>query len=171
MPDRPLDFDNTGSTAKTLSQLPPTEAEKSEYKAKLAQILERGLVIDMLQVDLPDHLRGQWVSKTGGFVERMQLLGYQVDTEHAPKKSVHDQGDGSAGVSDVIFMVIPTWKKEMQDTVIKQRYYETHIKDRRKGKEERDYESINRGLNMPTTIASDVEEVDGVRIEETLQKG
>jgi hypothetical protein len=174
MSDREIDINLTPSTTTSLTNAPPSDAEKAQYKAKLAQVLERGIVVDMLQVPLPSDVHGEWCSRDPNAITRLEILGYKVDTEYATKKSLNDHGDGSAVVGDVIFMTIPKWKKQMIDDVARQRYYETHIKDKRKQKEERDFEAANRGIGMPlesgkgSLVGSSTAEVDGSSIVEAL---
>jgi len=173
MPEREIDIDLTNSTATHLGHV-PTPSEVAEYKARMAGVFDRGLVIDRLHVELPDHIHGEWVARDPQFVKRMEIYGYSIDTEFAPKKSANDHGDGTANLGDVVFMTIPKWKKEIIDQVARDKYRDTHLRNRRKQKEESDFEANNRGLGMPLTsgkgdlVASSLQEVDGVEIERTL---
>lgn len=92
-------------------------AERQELKAKLTTILDRGVVQDRLWVDLPDDIHGEWVLNNPLEINRLKLLGFDVDTEYAPKRAIHGDGSNAGIVGDVIFMTCPKVVKEIIDEI------------------------------------------------------
>lgn len=166
MSDRNIDIDLTNSTAKNISNI-PTDEERSKMRAKLAQVLDRTMTVDRLQVNLPDHLSGYWCPNDSLSIAQAELRGFKVDTEHAHKNGLHDSVDGKAKIADVIFMARPKWVAEEEENIRKQRYFETHIQDRRRQKEERDFEAQN---PLQTINNSKVSDASGSDIEAVLTK-
>lgn len=167
MSDRDLDVDLTNGTEKNLSQIPTSE-EVLQYKTRLAQVYERGLIVDRLHVDLPDHLHGEWVSRDVGEIARMELLGFQVDTEYATKRKLNDKADGSAIIGDVVFMIQPKWMKEVHDEKRRQMYFDTHLK--KKQKEESDFitSQASIGEDQNTRVASQYENLPGHELSQRM---
>ena len=91
------------------------QAERGELKAKLAAILDRGVVQDRLMVELPDDVHGEWVLNNQMEINRLKSLGFEVDTVYAPRRAIHGDGSNSGIVGDVIFMTCPKIIKEVID--------------------------------------------------------
>lgn len=111
------------------------KAEKGELKAKLAAILDRGIVEDRLTVDLPSHLHGEWVRNDPLEIKRLETLGFTIDREYANKRSIHTDGSDSAIVGDVIHMICPREIKEVIDEIRHEQVIKQHAKKTIKGKE------------------------------------
>lgn len=108
------------------------KAERGELKAKLAAILDRGIVQDRLTVELPDDVHGEWVRNDPLEIRRLETLGFRVDDEYAKKRAIHSDGSSSAIVGDVIHMICPKEVKEVIDEIRVDRMIREH-KGRKKG--------------------------------------
>src|SRR5690348_7452414 len=125
MPDRELDINLTQSTDTRIGVNPSAE-EVIEYRQRLARVYDRGLIIDRLHVDLPDHVYGEWHSGDELTRAAMDLKGFIVDTEYAPKSKLHDSGNGEGKAGDVIHYIMPKWKKIEMDKLQKAIYERNH---------------------------------------------
>lgn len=188
MPDRPIDAKVGGaqqSTANTVADalkeedvLPPdatdeqrriyTARKKAEYKHRIASVLDRGFTIDRLTVNVPPDLWQEWVPNTPQDIARAKLLGFVEDTKYAVNRALHDGGDGTSRVGDVISMVQPMWMHEVIEEEKQRLYRETHLKKRQK--EEKDYEAFNKALDVPTMVGSDMAVVPGTQLTEVMDK-
>lgn len=74
--------------------------------ARIAQVLERGIIADRLDVKLPDNLCGEWVRDDPIEIARMQALGYNIETNHGKDRGLHSVGD-RIKIGDVILMTAP----------------------------------------------------------------
>lgn len=90
---------------------------REERKARLATVLDRGVVHERLKVDIPPHLHGEWVRRDPMDVDRMRTLGFWVDNQYATKRAIHSDGTSGNVVADVIFMVTTRDNKELIDEV------------------------------------------------------
>jgi hypothetical protein len=90
---------------------------RAEMKARLVQVLERGIVHDRMLVPLPADVHGEWARNDPLEIARMQTLGFEVDYEYAPRRALHSDGTGAAIVGDVIFMTCPRIIKEVIDEI------------------------------------------------------
>lgn len=83
----------------------PTEAkERAKRKAKIAQLLKRGLVDDLLVVrDLPKDRRGVYVREREVDINKYQALGYRIETKFGQKRENHDPGT-RVRIGDVVLM-------------------------------------------------------------------
>jgi hypothetical protein len=121
---------------------PFAQLSKTQKRARIARILERGLTADRLSVKLPDDMYGEWVPRDAMEIERMRGFGFEIDTQYAVNRSLHPQGTGEAVVGDVIFMVAPMETKEIIDEIRTAKFEEMHgspNQDKRKNqKEERE---------------------------------
>lgn len=114
------------------------EMSAAEKRATIARVLERGIIIDRATVDLPPHLHGEWVADDPVEISRMQLLGFEKDTEYARDRSTNAGADGVSKIGDVIFMTAPMEVKEIIDSVRKE-MYERANPTSAKQKEEKDF--------------------------------
>lgn len=85
---------------------------RNERRARLIKIRERGYISQRLEVDLPPDKYGEWCLNDPAEIARMQAMGFEIDTIHAPSKALHSNGSGMAIVGDVIFMTCPREVKE-----------------------------------------------------------
>lgn len=100
---------------KTLERI--EKAERGELKAKLAAILDRGIVEDRLRVEVPDNMHQEWVRNDPIEIRRLQSLGFMIDDVYAPSRAIHSDGTSSAIVGDVISMICPREIKEVIDEI------------------------------------------------------
>lgn len=85
----------------------PKEAESlADRKAKIAQLLHRGVVADRLEVRNPDpNKEYEWVRETDQDIERHLALGFVIELEDGTELNrVHDTGDRVRRIGDVILM-------------------------------------------------------------------
>ena len=92
----------------------PQEAKKrAQKKAKIAQLLKRGMVNDLLVVDdLPDDRRAVFVRDTEQDVSKYQALGYRIETEYGQKRLDHDPGT-RVRIADSVLMTTDRENYEM----------------------------------------------------------
>jgi hypothetical protein len=117
---------STKSDAQIVEEAKQIDESESEYEARIAQVLERGIVLDRLRVDLPDDQYGEWIKDDPASIKEAELLGFKIDREFAPKRSIHDDGTGVARMGDAIYMTIPKSRKQIIDRVKLKRRKERH---------------------------------------------
>lgn len=111
----------------SLSEAVKTDPEnikklRAEKKAKLANIVDRGVVADRLDVPLPDNLYGEWIPNDKAEIHRMEALGFKIDSEYATKRTLHDGADGRSIVGDTVYMVCERETKEILNEIRRERY-------------------------------------------------
>lgn len=148
MPERTIDVNVSSNPSDKV-----TIEEENTYtqrKARLAEVYERGLTGDRLHVDLPPELYGEWVPRDVVSIHRKEALGFKIDTEYAPKRALHDKGDGASYVGDCVFMVCDREVRDILDELRQERYEQTHKPRDGKQKEEREFISNAGEFNAPT---------------------
>jgi len=113
--------------------------QRKERKAKLVQVLERGIVAERLSVDLPSDMYGEWVADDPMEVSRMEALGFWIDREYAKKRRLHADGSDASYIGDVVFMCCTRDQHELLEEIRIERKEAMHGKAGEKGKEEKDY--------------------------------
>lgn len=148
---------------KTSTETMTAEQKKEKYKekrARIARVLERGYIVDRAVVDnLPPHLHGEWVPDDPMEIERKKALGFWIDTEYAPKRSLHSEADvGKAKIGDCIYMVCPKEDKDLIDEIRYEQYVRTHGSPdelkRLHQKEEEDFSKLTGTLGLPVVDES-----------------
>lgn len=150
------------------TESPANAEERQKRKNYLVTALDRGVINDRMCVPLPPHLHGEWVRRDPFEIDQMQKLGFKIDNEFAPKRSLHGDGTGAAFVGDVVFMITEKWNKELIDEVKHERFLAVHAK---KGKEEKDFEVATRndtGGVIPTMIESETRQARRESIADAL---
>jgi len=99
---------------------------RNERKARLARILERGIIADRLHVALPPDVYGEWVADDPVDIARLKALGFEVDTIYAPKHSIHSSGDKAGKIGDVIHMICSRENKDVLEEIRKENYDKRH---------------------------------------------
>jgi hypothetical protein len=145
MSERDIDI-NVSKTS--MKDVVPNEEFLKGYRARLAQVLERGVVADRLQVEtLPDHLYGEWVPADDRLeITRKEALGFWIDDQYAKQRALHDSGDSSARIGDVVFMVTHKAIKVEIDKLHHARFMEMH--NPKQLKEEQDFKAKNQLSNI-----------------------
>jgi hypothetical protein len=133
----------------------PEEYKKlrAERKARFARVLERGIVADRLQVELPPTLWGEWVPRDKSSIFERETLGFRVDTEYAPKRALHDQGTGESIVGDCVFMVQDIEDHNLLEEIRKEAFEAANGKPGRAARlqgEEKEFGALSRTIGMPT---------------------
>lgn len=109
-----------------------------ERVARMAVVLDRGIVHDRLKVDLPPDLHGEWVRDDPLEIDRMRTLGFWVDETYATRRVLHSDGTSANKVADVIHMVTMKKNKEMIDQV----YLEKQVRATRRPKKAQEDEEF-----------------------------
>jgi hypothetical protein len=125
--------------------------ERAQKKARLAVLLDRGFIQDRLKVPLPDDLHGEWVRNDPIDIQRLRTLGFEVDTQYATSRSLHNDGTGSAVIGDVIFMTTSRENKELIDEIRHEQFLRSNSP--RKAREEKQFEdktAKDTGGQIPT---------------------
>jgi hypothetical protein len=131
------------------------ELSEASRKSIIARVLERGIIIDRCTVDLPKHLYGEWVADDPVEVSRMQLLGFEKDTEYASDRSSNADGSGVSKIGDVIYMIAPIEVKETIDMVRAEMYAKANPTSN-KQKEEKDFQRLADKSGLPVIDESDI---------------
>ena len=161
MAERKVEIDLT-SSATVLKEL-----SRSEKKARIATILDRGMVGDRLNVNLPNDTYGEWVPRDNVEIYRMQSLGFEIDKEYARTRALHSDGtDGSSVVGDVIFMTCPKEVKELIEEIKRDNY--DRVNAPKRSKEEIDFEASLKKSNEVPVINSSMSSVDKDEIKNQL---
>lgn len=96
----------TGAEDDRADASPEEAASRAEQKAKVAQLLHRGLVNARLEVKDADPDRYYcWVREHDPDIERMLALGFEIETEAG--ETLHGAGDKRRRIGDVILMSTP----------------------------------------------------------------
>ena len=168
MSDREIDISlNPASTAKTITQVATPDAV-AEYKARIARVMDRGLIVDRFHVDLPDDLHGEWHPYDSVEKARLETLGFNLDTDHANKRKLHDKGDGISVIGDVAFYTQPKWMHDILEAKRKEQYFNNHLKKRQK--EEKDFVANQASIGEAdnTSVSSVTQAVSGPEIASTI---
>jgi len=120
---------------------------RADKKARFTRILERGVLVDRLAVDLPPDLHGEWVPYDQ--VDRWLAMGFENGAQHVPKlnnRALHGAADGYVHVGDVVFVTLPKEDKEIYEEVRHEHYIAMHgspqDKKEQKQREEKEFESL-----------------------------
>lgn len=142
--ERKVDIDATKSGSAS-AQITDEEkaAKREERRARLAEVLDRGVVGDKLRVNVKDDMHYEWPHRDD--VTRMQSLGFRVaraeDIETGLEDArMHDTGDGKIRIGDTVLMVCDKEVKEDIDAVKRKRYDAVHAPKGGKQKEEKEFE-------------------------------
>ena len=96
----------SSAPANQREDLTPEEAEtRAEKKAKIAQLLHRGLVNARLEVkDADPNYYYTWIREHDPDIERMHALGFEIVTKEGSESALHGTGDNRRRLGDVILM-------------------------------------------------------------------
>lgn len=141
MADRKVDIDTTKGTSAS-GQITDAEKVRAGRKARLAEVLDRGVVGDRLRVTIAEGLHYEWPHRDD--ITRMGSLGFRLATPEdvlSKDASLHDTGDGKIRIGDTVLMVCDKETKELIDEVKAERKAIAHAPKKGKQKEERDFEA------------------------------
>lgn len=165
--DRQTDIKVTGSTPPILTDAQIEVERKRSLKARLASILDRGMVGDRLNVELPTDTYGEWVPNDKVEIYRYQTLGFVVDKKFASARALHSDGtEGNSIVGDVIFMTCPKEVKELIDEIRVENY--DKVNSPKKSREEADFEKLAKTTVTPPTISSTTTSVNADEIKAAI---
>jgi hypothetical protein len=154
-----------------------TDAEKEVAQKKLeaklrVQVLDRGVVNQRLNVDLPSDVYGEWVTNTKDEIYRMESMGFEIDSQYAPSRALHSEGDGKSIVGDVVFMTCPKVVKESIDKIRRTEYMAMNMK-KKTMREESNFIRTNaeQGLGEGSSLVeSEASLVSGTEIGQMIEK-
>jgi hypothetical protein len=137
---------------------------KSQKVARLAQILDRGVINQRLNPKgLPDDLVGQWMPDDPNENTRMELLGFVDGSKYVSENATSKSGTGVARVGDVRYWVIPKEEHELIEAAQEQLKARKHG-DRYNQIEEKTLLNENAGPDIKQLAESKIEEVDANHI-------
>lgn len=146
---------------------------RAEHKSRFSRVLERGMIADRLQVDLPPSLWGEWVPRDKQSVYEKELLGFKVDTEYARKRALHDQGTGESIVGDCVFMIQDIEDHNLLEEIRRENFEAANGKPggtaRLQG-EEKEFVASSRTLGLPTIEESAAKLARKAELETALRK-
>jgi hypothetical protein len=114
------------------------------FRARMAAVLDRGVINDRLTIDIPKNLHGEWVVNDPFELERAAMLGFTDGSEYVSKRLAHHQ-DGKPTMGDVRFMVQPMWMHKEVIAERERRFNEMHNPKKKRQKEEEEFR-VNAGL-------------------------
>lgn len=164
---RPVEGSTTPMTASQAREKEAAEGLEAGA-ARVARVLDRGIVADRLSVDLPGDLYGEWVPRDQLEVERKAALGFWIDTEFAKERALHTTGDGAAVIGDCVFMVCTKQTKALIDADRRRRFDDLHGK-KKKGENKQFTESVEEKLGMPVVDQSSQHQVGEADIMAAVQ--
>jgi hypothetical protein len=130
---------------------------KSDKKARLAAVLDRGIVTANLDTSfLPADLHGEWIRYDSNEVARMKALGFSVYSGSHPN-ALHSASDGTVRVGDVILMTTDKETKAIIDEVQQDRMNKIHGKGSAQIEERTFSQAVDGGIQP--LIESRIEEV------------
>lgn len=148
-----------------------TPEERAAKKARLAVLLDRGIVNDRLKVDLPPDVHGEWVRNDPLDVQRLRALGFEVDNQFATAHGLHNDGTGSAIIGDVVFMTTSRENKDLIDEIRHEQFLRSN--NPKKAREEKQFEEKtgkDTGGQIPTFTDSTQRSVRKEEIMAALQE-
>ena len=84
---------------------PDKAKERAERKAKLAQVLDRGMVSARIAVKNPDpNKHYEWPRNTETDIDRWKSLGFELEQDKKVAVKLHGQGDSRIVVGDAVLM-------------------------------------------------------------------
>lgn len=146
---------------------------RAERKTRFSRVLERGIIADRLQVDLPPTLWGEWVPRDKASIFEREMLGFKIDTEFATKRALHDQGTGESIVGDCVFMVQDIEDHNLLEEIRKENFESANGKPGRAARlqgEEREFAAQSRTIGMPTIEESVAKSARKAELQAALQQ-
>lgn len=163
MADRTVDV-NLAKSSSASNKITEADKARQDKKARLAEVLDRGVVGDRLRVQVKEGLHYEWPHKDD--MTRMSALGFRAAekedmiTENA---SMHDTADGKIRIGDCVLMVCDRETKELIDEVKEEKKSIAHAPKGGKQKEEREFEGAvdptsagKAGSRVNTARATDI---------------
>lgn len=145
---------------------------RDQKKARLAYLLDRGIIHDRLAVNLPPDKHGEWVRNDGMEIHRMQTMGFWIDNEYANARAINSDGKHGNIIGDVIFMVCDKETKELIDEVRYEQMLRAN-KDPKSAPEEKDFQAQTHaatGGEIPTFVESKQRAVRPTDLASTMGK-
>jgi hypothetical protein len=104
---------------------------KSQLKAKMVEILDRGVTSSRLDLDVDTDIHYEWVPNNAVEKNRMKTLGFEVLSRKNHLRSgnpLHEGGGDEIIVGDVIAMGCSKARKEVLDEIKQERFTAMHGK-------------------------------------------
>lgn len=128
-----------GTGASASGKVAFTALPKHEQRARIVEVLERGIVGKRMHVDLPPGIYGEWVHNSKEEIYRMESIGYVIDDKYATSRALHSEGDNKSIVGDVVFMVCDQDTKDLIDAARKEQFDRIHGKPGTRKTEEKEF--------------------------------
>jgi hypothetical protein len=104
---------------------------KAQLKAKMVDILDRGVTTSRLDLDVQDDIHYEWIPNNAAEKNRMRTLGFEVLSRKEHLKSgnpLHEGGADEIIVGDVIAMGCSKVRKQALDEIKSERFIAMHGK-------------------------------------------
>jgi len=151
---------------------------EKERKARRAEILDRGILFDRLNVPIPPDLYGEWARNDALYMDHMRGLGFWVDTTYATKRALHSDGSSSNIVGDVIYMVTTKENKKLIEQVRQEQTIREHRSPKQAREEAEGRDAVPREIptfsesTSRTVSASEIKDVlNRANVQTTVQRG
>lgn len=153
------------------------QMSKAQLKAKMVDILDRGVTTSRLDLDVQDDIHYEWCPNNAVEKNRLKTMGFEVLSRSQHLKSgnpLHEGGSDEIIVGDVIAMGCSRARKEALDEIKSERFIAMHGRPgSNKQAEETEFEKRMRETMEPAGITSIVESntanVTGAELANTLK--
>lgn len=140
---------------------------KADLKAKMVEILDRGVTSSRLDLDTQDDIYYEWVPNNAVEKNRMRTLGFEVLSRNQHLKSgnpLHEGGGDEIIVGDVIAMGCHVLRKAALDEIKQDRFVAMHGRagSRTQAEENEFQQKMNENLKdsgISTTIESNTHNI------------
>lgn len=142
MAERPVDIDLKLATAPSINEedkfLAELQGVTDRVKPFIAELTYRGAGVDLLRVDLPKGVYGEWVRDDPQSRAEMEAMGFRLDEVYVKRSAVHKSAEGTPRVADVVHYVTMQENKDRIDKNRRSQFMLRHG-DRRQQAEEKSY--------------------------------
>lgn len=91
----------------------PSAEEIEAFRQRTIELADRSYINDRLNVQLPEHLYGEWIGTDDFSQYNASLRGFVDGSEYLSDFNRLHEGAVGSSVGDVKFMVIPKWKQDI----------------------------------------------------------
>jgi hypothetical protein len=133
---------------------------KAQLRAKMVEILDRGVTTSRLDLDVDDDIHYEWVPNNAVEKNRMRTYGFEVLSRSRHLKSgnpLHEGGADEIIVGDVIAMGCSKARKQVLDEIKSERFIAMHGRPGSKVQAEETEFSEKMNQQMPDSIKGIVE--------------
>ena len=148
---------------------------KSDLRAKMVEILDRGVTSDRLHLDVDPDIHYEWIPNKTEDINTYKTYGFEVLSRKYVRggNPLHEQGGDEIIVGDVIAMGCSKARKEVIDEIRLERFTAMHGKPgSNTQKEEGDFSNAARTLKeagIDHFAESKTESVSGAELEAAIK--